>query len=93
MAVCSYLVIPAEGTTDTVMARLSALSGCEAARAENREVILLVTDTEGPEQETALRQQLDSVDDVLAMIFTFGDIDQEAPLVQLGGRRSPRGGA
>jgi nitrate reductase NapAB chaperone NapD len=93
MAVCSYLVIPAEGRTDAVMARLGALPGCETARAENRDVILLVTDTEGPEQEKALRQQLESVDDVLAMIFTFGDIDQQAPLVQLGGGRSPRGEA
>jgi nitrate reductase NapAB chaperone NapD len=93
MAVCSYLVIPAEGTTDAVMARLSALPGCETARAENREVILLVTDTQGPEQEKALRQQLENVDDVLAMIFTFGEIDQQAPLVQLGGGRSPGGAA
>jgi nitrate reductase NapAB chaperone NapD len=93
MAVCSYLVIPAEGATDAVMARLAALPGCETARAENREVILLVTDTEGAEQEKALRQQLESVEDILAMVFTFGDIDQEAPLVQLGGGRSPRGAA
>jgi nitrate reductase NapAB chaperone NapD len=92
MAVCSYLVIPEEGATDAVEARLAALPGCETSRAENREVILLVTDTEGAEQETSLRQQLESVDGVLAMIFTFGEIDPEAPLVQLGGR-SRRGAA
>jgi nitrate reductase NapAB chaperone NapD len=93
MAVCSYLVIPAEGATDAVMARLAALPGCETARAENREVILLVTDTEGPEQEEALRRQLESVEDILAMVFTFGEIDREAPPVQLGRGRSPRGAA
>jgi nitrate reductase NapAB chaperone NapD len=93
MAVCSYLVIPEPGTTATVMARLSALAGCEVARAENREVILLVTDTDGPEQEKTLRQEIEGIEGILSMVFTFGDIDAYAPLVQLGGGRSPRGAA
>jgi nitrate reductase NapAB chaperone NapD len=88
MAVCSYLVIPADGAADAVAGRLSELPGCEVTRAENRDLLLLVTETDGPGEESELRAKLEGVDDVLAMIFTFGEIDAEAAgerFVQLGG--------
>jgi nitrate reductase NapAB chaperone NapD len=91
MPVCSYLVIPEPGSTEAVIARLGALPGCEAVRAENREVILLVTDTAGPQHEAELRSAMDGIDGILTMVLTFGDLEDGAPLVQLGG--PSRGGA
>jgi nitrate reductase NapAB chaperone NapD len=88
MAVCSYLVIPAEDATDAVALRLSAIPGCEVTRAENRDILLLVTETDSTDEENALRARLEGVDDILAMVFTFGEIDgggTEEPLVQIGG--------
>lgn len=74
MAICSYLVIPAAGAGQTLAARLEALPGCEVARAENRDVLLLVTDTAGPEEERALHAALNQLDDLHGLVLTFGEI-------------------
>lgn len=74
MTISSYLVIPTEGATDTLAERLADLPGCEIARAENRDVLLLVTDTPSVEVETVLRRRLEGMEGVGALILTFGEI-------------------
>lgn len=74
MAICSYLVIPEAGATSAVAARLGALPGCQVARAENRDVLLLVTDTPGPAEDGTLRAALEAMDGVRALILTFGEL-------------------
>jgi nitrate reductase NapAB chaperone NapD len=91
MPVCSYVVIPEPGATQAVQERLASLPGCETVRAENREVILLVTDTAGAEQEEQLRRQVQATPGILTVVLAFGDLEDEASLVQLGARRT--GGA
>jgi nitrate reductase NapAB chaperone NapD len=92
MPVCSYLVIPEEGATEEVAARLGALPGCDVAPAENRDLLLLVTDTPGPEEDTALRDRLEAMEGIHALILAFGEIDPEThqgdPVAQ--GRRRRR---
>jgi nitrate reductase NapAB chaperone NapD len=90
MPVCSYVVIPEPGATAAVQERLSTLPGCETVRAENREVLLLVTDTDSAEQEEQLRRRVEATPGILTVVLAFGDLEGE-PLVQLGGRRD--GGA
>jgi nitrate reductase NapAB chaperone NapD len=91
MPVCSYVVIAEPGETAAVQERLSSLPGCETVRAENREVLLLVTDTAGALQEEQLRRSIEATPGILTVVLAFGDLEGEASLVQLGGRR--RGGA
>jgi nitrate reductase NapAB chaperone NapD len=74
MPICSYLVIPAAGEADAVRARLAAVPGCEAARAENRELLLLVTDTPGAAEEAALRDAIAQIDGIHALVFAFGEL-------------------
>lgn len=96
MAICSYLVIPARGAAVDVAARLSALPGCEVVRAENRELLILLTESGSPEEEESLRQQVEAVDGIHALILTFGDIDPETPVgdpVKGGKRRHTAGGS
>jgi nitrate reductase NapAB chaperone NapD len=93
MPVCSYVVIPEPGSAAAVAARLAALPGCETVRAENRDVILLVTDTSSDAEEAALRRALDATPGILTIVLAFGDLDPDAPLVQLAGRRDRDGGA
>jgi nitrate reductase NapAB chaperone NapD len=90
MPVCSYVVIPEPGATAAVQERLSSLPGCETVRAENREVLLLVTDTDSAEQEEQLRRRVEATPGILTVVLAFGDLEGEA-VVQLGGRRN--GGA
>lgn len=79
MAICSYLVIPAEGAAEALANRLAALPGCDVARARDREVLVLVTDTAGPAEEGALRERLMDMPGVRALVLTFGDVDPDAP--------------
>ena len=77
MPICSYLVIPEEGGAESVHDRLAAVPGCDVARAENRDVLILVTDTPGLEEEDDLRTRLEAMDGIQALLMTFGEIDPE----------------
>jgi nitrate reductase NapAB chaperone NapD len=77
MPVCSYLVIPAPGALPRVEEALRALPGCDVTRAENRDLLLLVTDTPGPDEDAALRDRLEGTEGIHALILSFGEIDPD----------------
>ncbi|MEX2531103.1 MAG: hypothetical protein WD960_10055 [Gemmatimonadota bacterium] len=77
MPICSYLVIPGEGRSVVVAERLRNLPGCEVAPARNRDLLLLVTDTPGPEEDAELRDTLEGMQDIQALVLAFGQIDPE----------------
>ncbi len=79
MAVCSYLVFPDEGAHTSVRNRLSAIPGCQVFPAENRDLLLLVTETEGTEEEESLRETIESTPGVRALVLTFGELDPSDP--------------
>lgn len=79
MPICSYLVIPREGDVDRVYDRLAGLAECEVVRAENRDVLILVTETEGLEEEEELRSSVEATDGIQALLLTFGEIDPDTP--------------
>lgn len=79
MPTCGYLVITEENAADGVAARLSALAGCEVVRARNRDLLLLVTETDGPEADEALRSRLREVPGIHALLLTFGEITPLRP--------------
>jgi nitrate reductase NapAB chaperone NapD len=97
MPICSYLVIPEEGATDRVRADLASIPECEVVRAENRDVLLLVTETPGLEEEDALRSAVEAMDGIQALLLTFGEIDPDTDIAdpiavgRRGGRSSASG--
>lgn len=86
MAICSYLVLSADGAARTLKDRLAALPDCEEVQTASPDVLLLVTDTAGPDEERALRERVASLDGVRAMVLVFGEIAPDAPMTD-----SPRG--
>lgn len=78
MAICSYLVIPEAGAIHAVARRLAALPGCEVVRAQNRDVLILITSTSDPNEDQALRESLDGLGDIRALVLTFGQLDPHA---------------
>lgn len=78
MAICGYLVIPAEGETATLAQRLARLPGCDVVAARNRDVLVLVTETSGPAAEAALRERLRSMPGIRSLALTFGDLSMDA---------------
>ena len=51
MPIKSYLVFPHEGKKDDLDQKLNALSWCESTPAENKELLVLVTDTINEKEE------------------------------------------
>ena len=75
------------------MDRLSCLRGCEVVPAQNSDVLLLVTTTPGPREDRELRQCIESLPGLDALLLTFGEIDPDTtvgdPLREDRGRRPP----
>ncbi len=80
MPICSYLVIPERGAARRVERRLTDLSGCDVTRARNRDVLILVTETPGLEEENDLRERIEAMEGIQALLLTFGEIDPETPV-------------
>ena len=80
MPICSYLVIPDEGATGRVHESLADITGCDVARAKNRDVLILVTDTPGLEEESDLRSRIEAMEEIQALLLTFGEIDPDADI-------------
>ncbi len=76
MPICSYLVISEDGATEKVRERLARLRGCNPVRAENRDVLILVTDTPGLAEESDLRRSVEAIEGIQSLLFTFGEIAQ-----------------
>ena len=89
MPICSYLVIPEPAAKERVRRQLEVVDGCEVVEAQNRDVLILVTDTPGLEEEERLRRAVERMDGIEALLFTFGEIDPDTDLadpVRVGDR-------
>lgn len=73
MPIKSYLAHPEQGKKDELARALSAIDHCEVIPAENKDLIILITDTENNLEEELLKEKLDSIDslELLAMVSGF----------------------
>ena len=72
MNVCSYLVHVRPGTAEAVTGTLNALPGCDAVPAENRDLVILVTETPDKQTDKDLTEQIQSLNDIECLALTFG---------------------
>lgn len=79
MPVCGYVLIPEADRKVEVCDRLSGMEGCEVVPAANSDLLLLVTTTPDPSADRDLRDLLESVPGVDALLLTFGEIDPDTP--------------
>jgi hypothetical protein len=93
MPVCGYVLVPEARGRAVLMNRLSCLAGCEVVPAQNSDVLLLVTTTPGPTEDRELRQRIESLPGLDALLLTFGEIDPDTkvgdPLREDRRRRPP----
>ena len=71
MPVTSYLAYPRPGRRDALARRLKALPQCEAIAAENRNLVMLVTDAPDEEAEQKLRAALEAVEELALLSLVF----------------------
>src|SRR5688572_27462319 len=74
MIICSYLVVASPGAASSLARQLGALPGCEVVPAVNRDVLLLVTESQDAERDDALRSRIAALEEVSALVLTFGNL-------------------
>lgn len=73
MPIKSYLVYPHDGKKEELMNQLSKIDSCEVTPAENKDVLILITETENKTSEENLKEELNAIDSLklLAMVSGF----------------------
>jgi nitrate reductase NapAB chaperone NapD len=75
MPVFSYLAYPVNGAKEALLDELATLDFCEVTPAENKDILILVTDTPDEDQEKALQKKLKSLKSLESLGMTFGHVD------------------
>lgn len=72
MAIKSYLAHPHTGQKEKLQKELSLIKQCEVIPAENKDVLVLVTETETESQDVLLKEQLDAIDSLKLLALVSG---------------------
>ncbi|WP_074407089.1 MULTISPECIES: hypothetical protein [Aquimarina] len=73
MPIKSYLAHPQKGEKNELIDALSSLEQCEVMPANNKDVLILITETENETEEAILKEKLDTIESLklLAMVSGF----------------------
>lgn len=73
MAIKSYLAHPLTGQKEQLISELAALKNCEIIPAENKDVLVLVTETENDEEDDILKAKIETFTSLkfLALVSGF----------------------
>ncbi len=77
MPIFSYLAIPRKGDKETLCADLIATRHCQVIPADNKDVVVLVTDTPDESTEKKLQQTLKNLQSLQSLSLAFGYDDNE----------------
>ncbi len=78
MPIMSYLAYPMDGRRDELLEALRALPGCEVLPAENRDLVVLVTDTPDRAAEQALQERLQDLPSLQCLALVSGYAEPDA---------------
>ena len=75
MPIKSYVAFPRKGEKERLIKVLESTEHCEVMPSTNKDVLVLVTDTQNDQQEEALQQVLDSIEEIehLNLVSGFSD--------------------
>ncbi|WP_242204160.1 hypothetical protein [Aestuariivivens insulae] len=73
MPIKSYLAHPHEGKKQELIDALLALKNCEVIPAENKDILIVITDTADNYQDEILKEQIEAIASLklLAMVSGF----------------------
>lgn len=75
MPVFSYIAYPAAGEKDRLCRELVALDHCQVIPADNEDIVVLVTETSGTEEEKDLQARLKKIESLQSLAMTYGQTD------------------
>jgi nitrate reductase NapAB chaperone NapD len=78
MPIKSYITIPKKGLRDQLLKKLSNFENVEVETSDNRDVLILVTDTSDKVADKELFNELKDLDEVqlISMVSAFSDSTQ-----------------
>jgi nitrate reductase NapAB chaperone NapD len=79
MPIKSYLAHPQAGKKNDLIKDLLAIAHCEVIPAQNKDLIVLITDTESESDEDIIKQKLESIHSLklLALVSGFNTSKNE----------------
>lgn len=72
MPVKSYLAHPLEGKKQQLVEAISAINGCEVIPAENKNLLIVVTETETRNQDEILKEKIEAIDSLKLLALVSG---------------------
>ena len=88
MPIFAYLATPVEGAKEILAAELTALPHCEIIPADNKDILILVTDAPDEFAERDLQEQLQKIQSLQSLSMTFGCSDELQPERERGDHES-----
>lgn len=73
MPIKSYLAHPHDGRKDELIKAISEIDQCEVVPAQNKDILVVITETEDKREEEILKEKLDTISSLklLAMVSGF----------------------
>ncbi len=75
MPVFSYLAYPEANKKQQLIDALTSLEYCEVSPADNKDVIILITDAPDVDTDKALQKKIQELDSLQSISMTFGHTD------------------
>ena len=72
MPIKSYLVHPHEGKKEVLIQALSEIDNCEVVPAENRDLLILVTDTQDNTEDQKLNETIEAIESLKLLVMVSG---------------------
>jgi len=72
MPIISYLAHPNEGRKDELLEALNAMDQCEVIPAENKNLLIVVTDTDTDEEQDDLKEKIEAVESLKLLALVSG---------------------
>lgn len=73
MPIKSYLAHPLEGQKNELIKSLSEINNCDVIPSENKDLLIVVTETEDDTQDKLLKEEIEAIESLklLAMVSGF----------------------
>ena len=73
MPIKSYLAHPHQGKKEELIRDISNLEYCEVIPAQNKDLLIVITETDNKDEEKKLKEKLETIDSLklLAMVSGF----------------------
>ncbi|MCH2175711.1 MAG: hypothetical protein MK193_08285 [Lentisphaeria bacterium] len=78
MPICSYLVTPTPGSMEQLSLKFHTIPECEVVPSTNKNLLLLLTETESDDHEKELQTTLKGIPEIECLALSFAS-NEELP--------------